>query len=107
MDKHQWPLPSKSHQLGVEHNWQQKVEDNHGAHRPNGNELLDPPVLLQSKSHGNHDRSHTNAEHEAPLELPQHPADGDEETDLFGFLGSGTPLKRPADEMREESLRDV
>jgi hypothetical protein len=83
------------------------VENNHRAHGPNSNKLFDPPILLQRKSHGDHHCRHNNAEHEAPLELPQHAANGHEETDVFAFLGGGTPLERPADEMREESLRDV
>lgn len=100
-------LPSKSHQLRVKHNGQQEVENNHRTHRPNSDELRDPPVLLQCKSHGNHDSSHTSAEHEAPLELSQHPADSNKETNVFTLLGSGTPFERPAEEVREEGLRNV
>lgn len=83
------------------------MENDHSTHRPNSDKFFDPPVLLQRERHSDHSSGHSKTEHKAPLELPQYPADGNKETNAFTFLGRGTPFERPAEEVSEESLRNV
>lgn len=83
------------------------MTNNHRTHRPNRNQRRNPPILLERKRHSNHNSRHAKAEHEAPLETSKYLADRHKERNVFGFLRGGAPLERDAQEVADESLRDM
>jgi hypothetical protein len=106
-EKRDNPLPREKHEVGVKHNRQHEVTDNHNTQRPDSEELSDLPVPGQCNSADNHTGSHDDAENESVLEVLDDLADFLEESRVFGFLAGGAPVHFNAEHVRQEGLRQM